>query len=48
MQETLTRQITMNMSVGNPAERKADAYQALQIDVIQSERSLFLCAPVVR
>ena len=42
VQETLTRQITMNMSVGNPAERKADAYQALQIDVIQGERSLFL------
>jgi glucose-6-phosphate 1-dehydrogenase len=29
-------------SVGNPGERKADAYEELLMDVIQGDRSLFL------
>ncbi|MBK7648269.1 MAG: glucose-6-phosphate dehydrogenase [Betaproteobacteria bacterium] len=41
-QETLTRQISMDASVGNPGERKADAYEELLMDVIQGDRSLFL------
>jgi glucose-6-phosphate 1-dehydrogenase len=41
-QETRTRQITMDASVGNPGERKADAYEDLLMDVIQGDRSLFL------
>ena len=32
----------MDASVGNPGERKADAYEELLIDVIQGNRSLFL------
>lgn len=41
-QETRTRQISMDASVGNPGERKADAYEDLLMDVIQGDRSLFL------
>jgi len=41
-QETRTRQISMDASVGNPGERMADAYEELLIDVIQGNRSLFL------
>lgn len=41
-QETRTRQISMDASVGNPGERKADAYEELLMDVIQGNRSLFL------
>ena len=41
-QETGTRQISMDASVGNPGERKADAYEDLLMDVIQGDRSLFL------
>jgi len=41
-QETRTRQISMDASVGNPGERKADAYEDLLMDVIQCNRSLFL------
>lgn len=41
-QETRTRQISMDASVGNPGERKADAYEELLMDVIQGDRSLFL------
>lgn len=41
-QETRTRQITMDASVGHPGERKADAYEELLMDVIQGNRSLFL------
>ncbi len=41
-QETRTRQITMDASVGNPGERQADAYEDLLMDVIQGDRSLFL------
>lgn len=40
--ETRTRQITMDASVGNPGERKADAYEDLLLDVVQGDRSLFL------
>ena len=40
--ETRTRQISMDASVGNPGERKADAYENLLLDVIQGNRSLFL------
>ena len=40
--ETLTRQIVMDASVGNPGERKADAYEELLLDVIEGNRSLFL------
>ena len=40
--ETRTRQIAMDASVGNPGERKADAYEDLLLDVIQGDRSLFL------
>jgi len=32
----------MDASVGNPGERKADAYEDLLMDVIQGDRSLFL------
>lgn len=39
---TRTRQIAMDASVGNPGERKADAYEELLLDVIQGDRSLFL------
>jgi len=41
-QETRTRQISMDASVGKPGERQADAYEDLLIDVIQGNRSLFL------
>ena len=41
-EETRTRQISMDASVGNPGERKAEAYEALLMDVIQGDRSLFL------
>jgi glucose-6-phosphate 1-dehydrogenase len=41
-QETRTRQISMDASVGTPGERKADAYEDLLMDVIQGDRSLFL------
>lgn len=41
-QETRTRQISMDASIGNPGERKADAYEDLLMDVIQGDRSLFL------
>jgi glucose-6-phosphate 1-dehydrogenase len=40
--ETRTRQISMDASVGNPGERKADAYEELLLDVIEGDRSLFL------
>lgn len=40
--ETRTRQIVMDASVGNPGERKADAYEDLLLDVIEGNRSLFL------
>ena len=40
--ETRTRQIVMDASVGNPGERKADAYEELLLDVIEGNRSLFL------
>lgn len=40
--ETRTRQISMDASVGNPGERKADAYEDLLLDVIEGNRSLFL------
>ena len=32
----------MDASVGNPGERKADAYEELLLDVIEGNRSLFL------
>lgn len=40
--ETRTRPISMDALVGNPGERKADAYEELLLDVIQGDRSLFL------
>lgn len=40
--ETRTRQISMDATVGNPGERKAEAYEELLLDVIQGDRSLFL------
>ncbi|WP_428827463.1 glucose-6-phosphate dehydrogenase [Azonexus sp. IMCC34842] len=40
--ETRTRQIVMDATVGNPGERKADAYEDLLLDVIEGNRSLFL------
>ncbi len=40
--ETRTRQIVMDATVGNPGERKADAYEELLLDVIEGNRSLFL------
>ena len=46
--ETRTRQISMDASVGNPGERKADAYENLLLDVIQGNRSLFLRYDEVR
>ena len=38
----------MDASVGNPGERKADAYENLLLDVIQGNRSLFLRYDEVR
>jgi len=40
--ETHTRPISMDALVGNPGERKADAYEDLLLDVIQGDRLLFL------
>jgi glucose-6-phosphate 1-dehydrogenase len=40
--ETRTHQIVMDASIGNPGERKADAYEELLLDVIEGNRSLFL------
>lgn len=40
--ETAIRQIAMDATVGNPGERKADAYEDLLLDIIEGNRSLFL------
>jgi len=40
--ETRTRQIVMDATVGNPGERKADAYEDLLLDIIEGNRALFL------
>jgi glucose-6-phosphate 1-dehydrogenase len=37
-----TRAISMDATVGETGERKADAYEGLLLDVIQGDRSLFL------
>ena len=40
--EMHTRQIVMNATIGQPEERKSEAYEELLLDVIQGNRALFL------